>query len=171
MWRKENAGANSEPVAGRQAVAELRMQVTSYVIECADDALTFEFDSVYGDRVVRKVIVYGRFPNNPDVFNLALGDKQPDGSIDDFARTNNNDMDKIMATVMQSLFIFFERYPVSIVYFTGSTQARTRLYQIIIAKELVAARQMFTISGLQNGVPLPFEPNQSYEAFLLQKNN
>ncbi|MFZ4647819.1 MAG: hypothetical protein ACOYNP_18855 [Gemmataceae bacterium] len=28
------------------------MQVTGYVIECADDALTFEFDSVYGDRVV-----------------------------------------------------------------------------------------------------------------------
>lgn len=147
------------------------MQVTGYVIECTDDALTFEFDSVYGDRVVGKVIVYGRFPNDPNVFNLALGDKQPDGSIDDFARTNNSDMDKVMATVVQSLFVFFDRYPVSIVYFTGSTQARTRLYQIIIGKELAVAQRAFFIRGLRNGIPEPFEPNQSYEAFLLQKNN
>lgn len=147
------------------------MQIEAYKIIAAEDALTFEFDSISSSRVVRKVVVFGRFPDNPDVFNLALGDKLPDGSVDDLARTNNNDMDKVMATVVQSLFLFFDRHPTSIVYFTGSTQARTRLYQIIIAKELAVAQHLFTISGLRNGTPEPFEPNQPYDAFLLQKNN
>ena len=35
----------------------------------------------------------------PGVYNLAFGNILPDGSVDDFSKTNNKDRDKILATV------------------------------------------------------------------------
>jgi hypothetical protein len=143
------------------------MNAPAYEFLTTSDALAFEFDSVSATRTIRKVVVYDRFPNVPFLFNLSLADQCPDGFLDDLARTNNDDLERVMATVGQTLFVFFERYPNAVVYFTGSTEARTRLYQIIIAKELADAQQWFVIQGVTNDGAESFQPNKSYKAFLL----
>jgi hypothetical protein len=117
------------------------MRDSAYSFHHSEDCLSFEFDSVSAEKTIRKVVVYKRFPNGLPVFNLSLSDKGEDGSFDDLARSSNNDLVEVMATVVQTLFVFFERYPESAVYFRGSTPARTRLYQIIIHKELDEAQR------------------------------
>ena len=56
-------------------------------------------------------------------------------------------MEKVIATVVQTLFVFFEKYPDNDVYFEGSTLSRTRLYRIILSKELTDAKKVFVIQG------------------------
>lgn len=71
--------------------------------------------------------------NEPDLFNLAFGDKNMT-HFDDTAISNNGDSEKVLATVVASLYAFFDKYPQAFVYATGSTQSRTRLYRMGISK-------------------------------------
>lgn len=104
------------------------MQLSAYDLYTSNDSLTYEFDSVSPARTIRKVITYDPFPDNPQVFNLSLGDKLADGTVNDLVRSNNDDLEKVMATVAKTLLAFFSRYPDCLVYFKGSTDSRTRLF-------------------------------------------
>ena len=68
-----------------------------------------------------------------------------------------------MATVIQTLLYFFDIYPEAYVLFSGSTPERTRLYQIIIARELTYAAATFSFWGMdEDGVLHPFAKNKLY---------
>lgn len=79
-----------------------------------EDCLWFEFESVSKQKTVKKVVVYTPFQDNPDIFNLALADAFPDGSYSDKSVTNNDDMEKVMATVIRTVLRFFEKHPTKI---------------------------------------------------------
>lgn len=72
-----------------------------------------------------------------------------------------------MATVAQTLLVFFQHYPASKVAFTGSTPARTRLYQIIMAREMPAVAADFVLSGVKDNSLEGFRPNQEYDGFVI----
>lgn len=57
------------------------------------------------------------------------------------------------------------------VYIEGSTAERTRLYQIIIAREISEIEKIFTIYGLLDSVLEPFQKNQNYNAFVIVLKN
>ncbi len=63
-----------------------------------------------------------------NVYNLAFGDQLPNGVIDDKANSNNGDIIKILATVIDILQDFTWRNPSFKVMFLGSTPLRTLLY-------------------------------------------
>jgi len=52
----------------------------------------------------------------------------PDGSIDDTVKSNNGDILKVLATVVQIARIFISQFPNAEIFFIGSTDERTRLY-------------------------------------------
>ena len=82
------------------------------------------------------LIIY-RETNLHNFYNLGFGDKnEKTGDIDDNVITNNGDSQKVLATVASSLVQFTEQYPNAMVYATGSTKARTRLYRIGISNNL-----------------------------------
>lgn len=139
-----------------------------YNFDILEDAQRFNFDSVGTNGIIPKTIIYSK-TSIQDYYNLALGDIQPDGTIDVFAKSNNNDLEKILATVIQSLLVFLAYYPKAKVFFTGSTTARTRLYQIVLSKEIAKVVNQFTIWGLHNDYLEPFEPNKTYEGFVISK--
>lgn len=132
-----------------------------------EDCLWFEFESVSNQKTVRKIVVYTPFQDNPDVFNLALADALSDGSYSDKTVTNNEDMEKVMATVIRTMLRFFEKYPTKMVYVEGSTAERTRLYRIIISRELSEIEKIFTIYGLLGSGTEIFKKNQNYNAFVI----
>ena len=136
-----------------------------------EECLWFEFESVSEQKTVRKVIVYSPFQNSPDVFNLGLVDALEDGSYSDKTTTNNDDMAKVMATVIRTLLRFYEKYPLKMVYVEGSTAERTRLYRIIISRELSEIENIFTVYGLSGSVSELFKKNQSYDAFVIVLKN
>jgi len=54
--------------------------------------------------------------------------------VDYYSKSNNEDTEKVLATVAATVFGFFKKHPDAIVYATGSTDTRTRLYQMGINK-------------------------------------
>lgn len=136
-----------------------------------EDCQWFEFESVSVHKSVKKVVVITPFHDNPDIFNLALADAFPDGSYSDKSVTNNDDMEKVMATVIRTVLRFFERHPTKLVYIEGSTAERTRLYRIVISREISEIEKTFAVFGLLNDNMEIFKKNQNYEAFVIALNN
>ena len=136
-----------------------------------EECLWFEFESVSEHKTVKKVIVFSAINDRNDIFNLGLVDALDDGSYSDKSVTNNQDLEKVMATVIRALLLFFEKHPTKMVYIQGSTKERTRLYQIIVARELSEVEKIFTIFGLKESYSEPFQKNQNYDAFVLALKN
>lgn len=53
------------------------------------------------------------------------------------------------------------------IYVEGSTAERTRLYRIIISRELSEIEKIFTIYGLLGSDTEIFKKNQNYNAFVI----
>lgn len=135
------------------------------------DYLEYEFNSVGPKGSIRKLIQFTEAPDQ-SFFNLAFGNKKDDGSIDDLARDNNNDRDKILATVVTVLKFFFEAYPDKRVFLTGSSPERTRLYRIAITLNLEELSTDFEIVGTLTNEDIhenaPFEKGINYFGFLVR---
>jgi hypothetical protein len=136
-----------------------------YEFTTLNGAMRFDFTSV-GLRIIHKVVIYQKLPR-PDSYNLVLADVNEYNQLDDFSVSDNGDRDKILATVVQTLFTFFEQHPLAAVSFTGSTSARTRLYQVAIARELDRAGERLDVYGLIDDQPEPFERNKPYVGFVI----
>jgi hypothetical protein len=131
-----------------------------------DEALRFEFVSM-GKKQISKAVVYAE-TNIPRLYNLGMGDVNPDQSLDFETISDNGDRDRILATVIRTLLVFFESRPLALVAFTGSTPARTRLYQILLAREIDKPPVLFTCWGLnETGDVARFARNSAYIGFIL----
>ena len=106
----------------------------------------YDFESVSDDRTVKKVVRLTE-TNLPNVFNLALLDLLDDGSESDLSVTDNDDLRTVLATVMRIVDNFLTKFPQKIVTFAGSDERRTRLYRIVIGRELDAIKQRFEVTG------------------------
>lgn len=106
----------------------------------------------------------------PDLYNLAFGDKDLiTGEMNDRTISNNGDTDKVLATVVAALSIFFDHFPDASVYATGSTPARTRLYRIGIVRFYAEVQHDFFLYG-QIGDDFPiFEIGKDYQGFLVKR--
>ncbi|MEJ7663570.1 MAG: hypothetical protein WKG07_30540 [Hymenobacter sp.] len=140
------------------------MDSSFYDFEPGTDDRTYSFISI-GPRPVEKRIIYAK-TTLAGFFNLALADAEEDGSLNFYSVRNNGDLELIMATVAQTLLVFFQHYPTASVAFSGSTPARTRLYQIILARERQTIAASLVISGVKNNSLEPFQPNRDYEGFV-----
>ena len=118
----------------------------------------------------------------PRLYNLAFGTWNADlQTIDDAVELRNGDMDKILATVVYSAFDFLTRNPSVYIFAQGSTAARTRKYQMGIARFLGDVPSGFEILGLvKDRAPESGNASQNWEkfrigtkymAFLLYKSN
>ena len=136
-----------------------------YDFRILENAARFEFESV-GKHTVRKVVLYLE-TSLSGVYNLVLADLLDNGELDVTTITNNNDRDTVLSTVTQTLFVFFKENPSAKVVFTGSTPARTRLYQIALMQELPRAIRYFEVQGFTNGRWELFQPNRSYDGFVI----
>jgi len=140
-----------------------------YDVRTSPDIETFEFDSIGSRGVIRKVVRYTEI-NIKNFYNLGFGDKDPlTGFISDLSVTNNNDSNKVLATVAATLYAFTDNHPGVTIIATGSTEARTRLYRIGISYNLTAIEQDFIILGLTQTDCEPFRKNVTYGAFLVRR--
>ena len=97
---------------------------------------------------------------------LGFGDKDLEtGKVDNLSVTDNKDSQKVLATVASTLYVFLNKYPNTFVTATGSTKARTRLYQMGISNNLENIMVDFIVLGRKDGVWDVFEKNIAYDAF------
>lgn len=121
------------------------MKTAFYDFNIGADARRYTFTSV-GPRPVNKVVLYSE-TDFLNYYTLSLADVEPDGQLNYLSARNNGDLERILATVAQTLLAFLAHYPAAHVAFAGSTPSRTRLYQIVLTRELQAASAKFVIFG------------------------
>ncbi|MCU0324740.1 MAG: hypothetical protein MUF45_05745 [Spirosomaceae bacterium] len=139
-----------------------------YSFEVSSSKLVYEFESTSDTKTIRKVVIYEKLDDSDDYFHMGFGDLKSDGKIDYLVQSKNKDMNLILSTVVQTMFLFFKHYPHAKVIFTGSNQSRTRLYRSIISKFVSEAEQYFEIMGFnENGIQEKFKKNRDYQAFLI----
>lgn len=145
------------------------MKIERYHLK-SDNTLTyFEFISIGSNGAVRKMIEF-QATSTPGIYNLAFGDKNLDtNEIDDLAISNNGDTQKVLATVVAALYAFFDKNPEAIVYATGSTPARTRLYRMGITKFYNEIQNDFYVHGQIGDKLYSFEVGKEYQGFVAQR--
>lgn len=145
------------------------MKLPKYHLKAESGFTRFEFISEGPKGAIRKVIEFQK-TTDPEVYNLAFGDENPTTTdVNDLAVTNNGDTDKVLATVVAALYVFFDNYPAVYIYATGSTKTRTRLYRMGISKFYEKIQEDFYLYG-QVGDNFPeFKLGDDYDGFLAQR--
>jgi hypothetical protein len=126
-----------------------------------------------GRKRIAKVVEFAELGDN--VVNLCFGDLLPDGSIDDTANSNNGDIVKVLATVMDILRAFCSQHPAMLIYFEGSTELRTMLYARILKTYYTDIAEEFAIDGIiedgEGTQVITYDPqiNQKYFGFFVKR--
>ncbi|AEI47209.1 DUF6934 family protein [Runella slithyformis] len=145
------------------------MNQERYEFETDPTATVYEFESV-GKRGIFKKRITFQLIQQPNVYNLGFGDiNLLTNQIDDLAVTNNGDSQKVLITVANAVLNFTRLYPEAAIFATGSTPARTRLYQIGITNNLNEITENFEVWGYSNEHWSMFKINIAYEAFLVKR--
>lgn len=128
----------------------------------------FEFFSIGNRGVALKRIAFILTDQEP-VYNLVFGDINAEGEIDDEVISDNGDRNKILATVIYVVNIYLDAHPKRIIFFTGSTEARIRLYRIVISVNYTDFSKKFDIYCQTETGIVPFKKNIKTKGFLVCK--
>jgi len=144
------------------------MNIPKYPVFVSDDLLVYEFFSEGPKGRIKKGVFYTRI--GKDLYNLGFGD-WPDASdeLDDSSRSNNEDRDKVLATVASTAIVFTNRFPTAHIFMEGSTAARTRLYQMGIGFNLQEISEDFEVQGFTGEEWGTFRRGRNYSAFLISR--
>ena len=130
--------------------------------------MAYEFYSEGPQGRIKKVVQYTQLKNSGEnYFNLGFGDwDEINQEVNDKVVSNNNDRQKILATVAATILEFVKHYPDAIVIVAGSTPSRTRLYQIAIKEYFLEINENFELQGFREGGWEVFNKNHNkYQAF------
>jgi hypothetical protein len=140
-----------------------------YEAKASHDFTTFRFISVGPRGSVSKIVSYTQ--TKPSGYhNLGFGDENPKtGFVSDTAVTNNDDSKKVLATVASTLYTFFKIHQDATVVAFGSTQSRTRLYQIGVSINLEEIKKDFVVWGMYLNEWQLFKKGIPYQGFMVRR--
>jgi hypothetical protein len=149
------------------------MQYEKYnTVAASSDKLEFQFDSEGPRGKIKKVVQFAQ-THNEAIYNLAFGNLNKDGSIDDETTNDNKDRNKILATVAATVYEFTAHYSEKIVFFCGSTPERTRLYRMALTVNLEQLKKDFRIYGVLKGINtferVLFRKGVDYFGFMIER--
>jgi hypothetical protein len=145
------------------------MRLTRYDYLSSENFLDYEFKSEGPNGKIRKVVRFSPVnANGVTYFNLGFGDlDETTGTINDLAVSNNQDREKVLATIAVIVLEFTLHFPDIMVYAKGSTPARTRLYQMGIMANWDEIERYMHVYGFAAGSWERFRKHTSYEAFIV----
>ena len=136
-------------------------------------ALRYTFVS-RGKSIIEKTVIFAPTPIK-NMFHLSFGDLEDDGSMNVTANSNNGDLIKELATVIQIVKEFTKEHPRAKIFFAGSTPTRTSLYRRIIKTYYHTFSNEFIISALielpEGFAERPFDPlsTDKYLVFYIKR--
>lgn len=126
------------------------MDTHAYQLYANADFTVFEFTSTGKNGSIPKAIKYTQ-TLNPAVYNLGFGDivfsDDTTIEIDDDTLSNNGDIQKVIATVVYSAYLFTEHHPESFILFGSSNPAKLRLYRMFLSHNLTEILKEFVVNG------------------------
>lgn len=144
------------------------MHLEHYQYRTNEQSIDYEFESI---GPIKKILKVARFTKiGEDLYNFGFGDVDPtNGNISDIVVSNNRDGDKVLATVANIIENFFITYPNTEVFIKGTSDARTRKYQMAISKYIVEISHSLEILGYFKGDWVPFKKGINFQAFVGRK--
>ncbi|MGE7773115.1 DUF6934 family protein [Chitinophaga sp. NPDC101104] len=125
----------------------------------------FDFESEGSRGSVRKSVEF--YHTHDQYYNVGFGDIGDDGYIDDLSETNNGDLLRVFATVIKVMEDFLVRSPGAVLYFTGSTPQRVRIYSMILTRYFHRFSEKYEIRCVkvvgEVRVETPFVPGNGEE--------
>jgi hypothetical protein len=106
-----------------------------------------------------------------NVYNLAFGDVDENGDLDDYRISDNGDRNKILATVFTVVDIYTKKFPERWITFRGSTSERTRLYRMAVGLNLDELSQIFEIYAFVQEELKLFAKNMEVNTFVIKRKN
>ena len=148
------------------------MNTDYYLLARDEDLAVYYFVSEGSKGRIKKGVFFQLVDEEEQLYNLAFGDWNDEtGYLDDLVRTDNRDTQKVLNTVAIAVADFMGRNPEAQLMAKGSTESRTRLYQINILKNLKDISEMYYVEGLKKGCWESFKNGANYEAFLLTRRS
>lgn len=136
----------------------------------SDDYSVFDFVSTGKNGAIPKRITFTSRSNVlGNFYNLAFGDVDENGELDDYKISDNGDRNKILATVFSVVNLYTKKYPERWIAFRGSTKERTRLYRIAIGLNIEELSQIFEIYVYAGEGLKPFCKNMEVNAFVIKR--
>lgn len=152
------------------------MNSPKYELSANADFTVFEFVSNGKNGIIHKAIKYSKTLNN-DVYNLGFGDiifsDETTIEIDDTNLSNNGDLEKVIATIVYSAYIFMQHHPEAYILFGSSDTAKLRLYRMFLSRNLTEISKNFLVFGAvhKNGqlVNVPFDSSEDVEGYFVKR--
>jgi hypothetical protein len=147
------------------------MNLEKYEIIKGPGNYYYEFYSEGPKGRIKKIVRFTSLTEyGADYYNLFLGDwLGAENTASDTSVSNNDDRQKILATVATIVVHFTSRFPGAIIFAEGSTPARTRLYQMGITIHWSEINEDFDLHGFRLNKWERFHKGRNYEAFLLRR--
>lgn len=144
------------------------MNLDCYPCFANESHSVYEFMSCGTKGTVKKLVEYA-WTGFGNIYNLAFGDfDEAINDINDLVVTNNGDRLKVLSTVAWTVREFMFWHPDALVFATGSTESRTRLYRIGIVSNLSEIQKEFVIFGESEcGAWEEFVIGNGYVSFLV----
>lgn len=137
-----------------------------------DEKLEYRFVSEGPKGKIIKIVRFDPTKRR-DLYNLTFGNLKKMGFVDDDAIDDNKDRNKILKTITIIIYRFTSLYPGALIFFTGSTPARTRLFRMILTSynnDLKKDYQLYGVKKDKNGFTRePFRKNVDYFGFAIKK--
>jgi hypothetical protein len=130
----------------------------------------FEFFSIGPKGIILKRIAF--IPTtNDSVYNLSFGDVTLNGEMSSYSVSDNRDRNKILATVAYAVDIYLDEHPDRYIFFTGSTDGRTRLYRMAVALNYDELSMKFDIYCQTNAGIVAFQKNIPITGILVKRKS
>lgn len=143
------------------------MKEKFYPFEASGDYLCFWFESCSSGCTIPKIVEFEEIEIG--TFNLAFGDIDSHGRLNDSVVSNNGDTEKVLATVVQTVLTFLEVYPGRRVYFSGNSPARNRLYRALLSRDIENWSKIFEVVGVTEGERVAFRKDVNFEGFIVRR--
>jgi hypothetical protein len=134
------------------------------------DYSVFNFISIGKNGTIPKRITF-TITELANVYNLAFGDVDENGCLDDCRISDNGDRNKILATVFTVVDLYTKKFPERWILFSGSTKERTRLYRMAVGLNLEELSQIFEIYAFIEQELKLFAKNMEINSFVVKRKN
>ncbi|RDI14574.1 DUF6934 family protein [Flavobacterium sp. AG291] len=155
------------------------MEGSQYELSSNGDFTVFEFTSDGKSGSIYKIVKYSKTLNE-NVYNLGLGDiifnDDTTVEVDDINLSNNSDWNKVINTVVYSVYIFSSVYPKAYVLFGSNNTVKMRLYRMFLSRNLIEITKNFVVYGAVHNaegklVNVPFTTSQDVEGYFVKRIN
>ena len=136
------------------------------------EIVTYRFQSEGPKGPIKKEVRFRLITEkNFSIYNVGFGDiiSGKENYIDDRIVSNNGDQKKILIAVTEIIIEFTQARPDAFVLIKGSTESRTRLYQMWMAKLFERIDPHFLILGEVKKHWFPFKKGINYDSFLIRR--